>query len=111
MGHGALLPQHGQGFDKVIDVGIRVQRPGRKAQTLGPFWHRRIVDRLYLNAPFAHQIIRQHLTFDRVFDHHWDDVAGVVQMRNALGVQPVAQTCDLAALSGAFHRAGFQMGD
>ena len=78
VGNGALLPQ---GKSSACDQGesmsasLNAMRRRGKAQTLRPFWHGRVVDRLHVDAPFIHQIIRQHFRLYRIFDHHRHDMA------------------------------------
>ena len=50
------------------------------------------------DAVALHQIVREHPAFDRILDHHRDDVAVVSHVRDAFLIQPLAQVGDALLL-------------
>ena len=87
----------------MLNIRIRVHWAGGKTQTLGPFWHGREVDRLNVDAVIIHQNVRDLTTFHRILDHHRDDMARVIDMRDAFAIQRRSQLRDLPPLLGALN--------
>jgi len=92
-------------------IPIRMQWAGRKSQSLRPFGHRRVVDRLHIDPKLIHQIIRDHLTFNGIFDHHRNDVTWIVQMRNARLIKRFSKPRHLTLLRCPLQLALFEMLD
>ena len=79
----------------MFDVIDAMKRAGRKAQPLGALGHCGVVDGLHIDAPIIHQHVADHPAFDRILDHHRDDMAGVGQMRDADGTGFLGGICGM----------------
>ena len=69
-----------------------------KAKTLRALWNRRIIDWLYINPVLIHQNITELAALNRILDHHGDDMAWVVDVRDTGGIQLSPQLGDLTFL-------------
>ena len=79
----AFCPQIAESRDQSVNISLGMNRRLGDAQTLRAALHRGIVDRLNVNAIIAHQDIGYELTFHRIPDNHWYNMARILHMRNA----------------------------
>jgi len=73
---------------RCCDSGHIAPKAWRKAQPLRAAWHRWEVDRLHINPVILQQHIGDHFAFYRVADMNRNDVAAMVNQRQAQPAQP-----------------------
>src|SRR5690606_18375386 len=96
---------------EVIDVAIGMQWRRRESQTLRSAWHRRIVDRLDVDAEAGEQGVRNFLAQDRVAHHHGHNVTRVIQHGKTGGREPTLQRAGPFLVALPLHGACFQVPD
>src|SRR5260221_13172369 len=86
-----IRPYLHQRLYQMFDIGVGVMRRRGNPQPLGASRHRRIVDRLDINAIAIDQCVADLLAQHRITNHDRHDVAGIVEMRDAGFVEPGTQ--------------------
>ena len=107
----ALRPDFAKGIQQFIDVTIAMHGRWRDPQPLGSTGHRRIVDRLDIDAVIVHQPVADEFALMRVAYHYRNDVAGIGDMGNTHPVQRAAHFCNAGLMLFPLGIAGFQMLD
>src|ERR1700674_1663354 len=95
----------------MVDVGVAVERRWRDAKPLRTARHSRIIDRLHINTELNEKPISNPLATQRIADHHRDNVAWIVKMRNAGRVEATAHVRDALLQLVTFSAAGLEMTD
>jgi hypothetical protein len=84
------VPSNRKRFYEMVGVGVAVERRWRDAKPFRTARHSRIIDRLCINTELSEKPISNPLATQRIADHHRDNVARIVKMRNAGRVEATA---------------------
>ena len=106
-----MRPDLGERLDQPVDVAIRMHRRGRHAQAFGADGHGRVVDRLHIDPVIVHQPVADHLALLGVPNHHRDDVARIVQVRDAHDVERPAHLHHALLLKFALLARNLEVAD
>ena len=107
----AMRPDFAQRREQAVDIAIAMHGRRSDPQPLAAARHRRIIDRLHINAVIVHQPVADEFALVRVAYHHRNDVAGIGQMRNAHPVERTAHFRHAILLPLTLGAAVFQMPD
>ncbi len=104
-------PELGEGLDQPGDVRVGMHGRGGDTQAFQAAGDGGIVDGLDIDAIVVQQPVAEHLALGCVTDHHRDDVAFILQARNADGRQLPAHPRHAILVAGPLEGALFQVLD
>ena len=106
-----LRPQVVQRAHQMVNILIGVQRSGSDAQALGFHRHRRVIDRLDINAVIVQQDVADPFRLLGIPDHHRNDMAVIGHVGNAHLVETGTNLGNIGLLTVALGSTLFQMPD